>query len=293
MTMPTFDTPEPIAVTLQLGIGDVRIVAGDRLDTVVDVQPSDPTKASDLTAARQTRIAYANGTLVVEAPKGWRQWTPWGGQQSIDVRIQLPSGSSVRGSAGVAGLHCSGRIGECRFQTGVGDLTLEEAGSVDFKAGAGGASADVIGGRAEIRTAGAVRIGRIDGPAGIKNSNGDTWIGEITGEARVTAANGAISVDLAREGVSAKTANGDVRLAEVWRGSVVAQSAFGSVEVGVPEGTPVWLDLETRLGHVRNDLNEAEPPGPGEGSVEIHAHTSMGDVTVHRVLATSRGRNEP
>ena len=40
-TMPTFDTPEPITATIDLAIGDVRISAGDRGTTVVEVQPSD------------------------------------------------------------------------------------------------------------------------------------------------------------------------------------------------------------------------------------------------------------
>ena len=62
--MPTFDTPEPIALSLELGVGDVRIVASDRTDTVVDVQPSDPSKKSDVTAVEQTRVEYANGSLL-------------------------------------------------------------------------------------------------------------------------------------------------------------------------------------------------------------------------------------
>ena len=42
LVMPTFDTPEPISVSLELGVGDIRIVAGDRTDTVVEVRPTDP-----------------------------------------------------------------------------------------------------------------------------------------------------------------------------------------------------------------------------------------------------------
>src|SRR5437764_958604 len=41
--MPTFDTPEPISVTVEFGVGDLRIVASDRTDTMVEVRPSDPT----------------------------------------------------------------------------------------------------------------------------------------------------------------------------------------------------------------------------------------------------------
>src|SRR5262249_53326739 len=107
----------------------------------------------------------------------------------------------------------------------------------------------------------------------------------VTGEARLTAANGTISVEVARAGVAAKTANGNVRVDEVARGAVVAQSAFGAVEIGVRDGVPAWLDLETKFGQVRNDLDDAGRPGPGEDIVEVHAQTSMGDITIHRSLA--------
>jgi hypothetical protein len=80
--MPTFETPEPISVTLALGVGDIRISASDRADTVVDVLPSDPAKKGDVLAAEQTRVDFANGRLVVKAPKGWRQWAPWEGGKS-------------------------------------------------------------------------------------------------------------------------------------------------------------------------------------------------------------------
>jgi DUF4097 and DUF4098 domain-containing protein YvlB len=291
--MPTFDTPGPITVTLELGLGDVQIVASDRSDTLVEVRPSDPSKRSDTAAAEQTRVEYAGGNLVIKAPKGWRQWSPWGGKESIDVRIDLPSGSRVNGSAGVASLRCTGRLGACRFRTGVGDIRLEQTGSVELTAGAGDITVDAVDGKADITSAGAITIGRIDGPAVIKNRNGDTWIGEVTGEARVNAANGAISVDRARAGMAAKTANGDVRLGEVERGSVVAETALGTVEVGVRNGVPAWLDLETKFGAVQNDLDVVERPGPGEDTVDLHARTSLGDITIHRSFASVDRRAEP
>ena len=49
--MPTFDTPTPISATIDLGLGDVRITAGDRATTVVDVRPSDPSNDGDSRAA--------------------------------------------------------------------------------------------------------------------------------------------------------------------------------------------------------------------------------------------------
>jgi Putative adhesin len=287
--MTTFETPEPISVTLDLGVADIRIAAGERVDTIVEVQPRDAANEGDAAAAQQARVEFANGHLLIRSPKGWRQWTRWGGHESIDVRIELPSGSSVRGATGVGALRSTGRIGECRFQTGVGDIVLEDSGSVELKAGMGDVTVEVIGGEADIKTAGEVRIGRIDGSARIRNSNGDTWVGEVGGDARVTAANGAISVDMARSSVAAKTANGDVRVREAPRGPVVAQSAFGALEIGVPDGVPAWLDLETSFGNVRNELVDAERPAIGEDTVEIRARTSMGDVTIRRAVASSAG----
>jgi hypothetical protein len=291
--MPTFETPEPISVTIELGVGDIRIAASDRTDTVVEVRPSDPAKKADVTAAAQTRVEYASGRLLVRAPKGWRQWTPWGGHESIEVDVDVPVGSTLGGEVGVASLRCSGRIGECRFRAGVGDVRIDEAGSVELRTGAGDITLDRGVGTAEVKTgSGTVAIGGIEGTAVVRNGNGDTWIGEITGDARVNAANGSISIDRAHAGVAAKTANGHVHLGEVERGTVVAQSALGTVEVGVRDGVAAWLDLDTKFGSVQTDLEAAERPEPGEDAVEIHAHTSMGDVTIRRSTARHAGKDE-
>jgi hypothetical protein len=290
--MPTFDTPEPISLTVELGVGDIRIDATDRTDTIVEVRPSDPTRKADVAAGEQTRVEYLNGHLVVSAPTGWRQWMPHRGGGSIDVSIALPAGSAVRAEAGVAVLRCSGRLGGCRSKVGVGDITLEETGPLELKTGAGDITLERAVGKTEVVTSsGAIRMGRIDGTAVVKNSNGDTWIGEVIGEARVSAGNGAIAIDAARGGVVAKSAKGDVRLADVARGAVVAQSAFGTVEVGIHDGVAAWLDLHTRFGHVQNDLETSGSPGSGEDTVEVHASTAYGDITIHRSSESQAGRN--
>jgi DUF4097 and DUF4098 domain-containing protein YvlB len=290
--MPTFDTPEPISVNLELGVGDVSIVASDRPDTVVDVGPSDPAKRADVSAAEQTQVEYASGRLQIKGPKGWRTWASRRGE-SVDVRIDLPTGSRFSGETGVVSLRCRGRLGDVRYRTGVGDVRLDEAGPLELKTGAGEVTVESVLGPAEITTgSGAVRVGRVDGSAGVKNSNGDTWIGEVAGEARLRAANGAISVDVAHASVDAKSANGRVRVGQVERGEIVAQSHLGSVEIGVRDGVAAWLDLETRFGAVQRDLDAAERPGPGEDAVEVHARTSMGDIAVRRSSTPAAGRAE-
>jgi Putative adhesin len=284
--MPTFDTPEPISVTVELGVGDIRIAASDRADTIVEVRPSDEAKKSDVTAADQTRVEYAGGRLVIKAPKGWRQWTPRGGGESIDVQIALPAGSHVQAEAGVATLRSTGRLGECRCQTGIGDIQLEQAGPVQLKTGIGDITINGVRDHAELTTSsGAVQIDSIAGTAVIKNSNGDTSIGEITGDLQVNAANGKISVDQAHATVAAKTANGDVRLGEVACGAVLAQTGLGKLDIGIRDGVAAWLELNARYGNVHNDLDAAELPGPGEDTVEVRARSSYGDISIHRSFA--------
>ena len=290
--MPTFDTPDPISVSVELGVGDIRIDASDRTDTVVEVRPSDPTKKAHVAAAEQTRVEYANGHLTVHGPTGWRGWMPRRGEGSLDISIAVPTGSVLRVEAGVAGLRCSGRLGECRYKVGVGDVSFEETGPVDVKTGVGDITLERATGKVDVVTStGAVRIGRVEGTAFVKNSNGDTWIGESIGETRVSAGNGSISIDAAREGVVAKSARGDVRIGEVAGGAIVAQTAFGAVEVGIQDGVAAWLDLQTRFGHVRNDLEVSGNPDPGENTVEVHANTSFGDITIQRSTTSHAGRD--
>jgi DUF4097 and DUF4098 domain-containing protein YvlB len=209
------------------------------------------------------------------------------------VQVELPAGSHLRGETGVAALRCQGRLGECRYKTGVGDTQLDQAGAVQLRTGVGDLTVEQADGDAELTTgSGSVRIDHIDGAAVVKNSNGDTWIGEVTGNLQVNAANGRISVDRARETVAAKSANGDVRLGEVAHGAVLAQTAFGKVEIGIRDGVAAWLDLNTRFGNVHNDLDAAERPESGEDAVEVRARTSFGDITINRSVANDTGKDE-
>jgi len=133
-----------------------------------------------------------------------------------------------------------------------------------------------------VKTTGAVRVGTVDGAATIKNSNGDTSIHDVVGDLRVSSANGNVVVDRARSTVAAKSANGDVRLDAIERGSIVAETARGTVDVGIRAGVAAWLDLNTAFGTVRNDLDSAGRPEPGEDAVDVRARTAFGDITVHR-----------
>lgn len=280
--MPTFDTPEPISVTIEIFVGDVRIIASDRHDTVVSVSPNDVSKQSDVRAAEQARVEFSQGRLLIRTPKSWKLYTPFGGRESIDVAIELPAGSSVEADAAVGDFRAEGRLGECTFKTSVGNIRLDETGPAYVSTSAGSVIVDRVAGRAEITGSGQLRVRQIDGPAVIKNLNGAIWVGEVTGDLRCNSANGDINIDRALGAVDAKTANGAVRIGEVVRGSVQLGTSHGELEVGIRQGTAALLDLRSSYGSVRNTLTASDGPEPSDQTVEVRARTSFGDIVIRR-----------
>lgn len=280
--MPSFDTPEPISVALELGVGAVRITAGDRADTTVDVRPSDVSDESDRHAAERVRVDCTNGVLTVTGPRAgafdFSRRT-----RSVDVVIDLPSGSRLAGAMQVGDLVATGRLGECRFRTSAGNVRVERTGELRVHTGAGNVVADGVAGDAEIHTGtGKVRLGDVEGAVVVKNAGGDTEIDAAAGDVRVRSANGAISVERAGAGVEATTSNGGIRLGEVARGAVDLGTAMGDLEIGIAAGTAAWLDVDTSFGQVRNLLDDIARPGASDETVEVHAHTSFGAVTIRR-----------
>jgi hypothetical protein len=293
LAVPTFETVEPISVTIAIGVGDVRITASDRRDTVVSVTPSDSSKQSDLQTAENTRVEYSQGSLLVKAPRSWKRYTPFGGAESIDVAIELPSGSRVEAEADVANFTSRGRLGECRFTTAVGRIRIDETGPLHVNTSGGNVSVDRMTGRGEITGSGQISIGEIDGSAVIKNLNGVIWVGEVTGDLRCNSANGDVTIDRALGAVAAKTANGAVRIGEVVRGSVELGTAYGELEVGIREGTAALLDVRSSYGSVRNSLQASDRPEPSDQTVEVRARTSFGDILIHRSrLETHREKGQ-
>jgi DUF4097 and DUF4098 domain-containing protein YvlB len=279
--MPNYETPEPISVMVELGVGDVRIAASDRTDTVVEVRPSDEADESDVQAAAQVRVDYTNGTLQVTGPKA-RVFDFSRKTRSVDVSIDLPSGSQLSAHMLLGDLRCAGRLGECRVKT-TGNVWLERTGPLRLHTGAGHVTVDGITGNAEISTgSGKVRVGEVEGTAVVKSSNGDIMIDAVTGDVRARTANGEISIERAGAGVDAKTSNGSIRLGEVVRGSVALGTAAGNLEIGIADGSAAWLEVNTGFGHVRNQLDNTTRPDETDETVEVRGRTSYGDITIHR-----------
>ncbi|MEU6017882.1 DUF4097 family beta strand repeat-containing protein [Streptomyces sp. NPDC047515] len=277
--MPSFDTPEPIAVTAYVYSGSIRFAAGDRLDTVVEVRPRDPKKDLDVRTADQTEVACASGVLTVTTPKA----NLLGRGGTVDVTVELPTGSRIDMTGTAGNVLGEGRLGEVRVKTSAGDVRLDTTGPLKLTASHGSITVARVEGMAEITSStGNVRVGTVDGPAVLKNSHGNTIVGAVTGELRVSGANGGVDIARAEASVTGTTTNGDLRVAEVACGNVQLETSNGSIEVGIREGTAAWLDVSSDRGQVRNTLADSAAPGETEDIVKVRARTRWGNIDVLR-----------
>ncbi len=289
MSVSTFSTPSPIAVTLDLYVADVRLAVSDRTKTIVEVRPSNPDKAADVQAAENTRVEYddATRTLSIVSRKPRNRFVNFSSKrpESIDVIIQLPTDSDVRGEAGIGDFQADGALGTVVLKTDLGTVRLAETGPLNVRSGLGEITVEGVSGSAEVHGGSSdILIGAVDGPADVSTGNGKVRVGVVTGPANVKASNGAVSVDRALSDITAISSNGEVRVGEVARGKVSATSKNGAVEVGIREGSAAWLELNTALGRVYNELASADAPEAGEpvDRVEVHASTKLGNITVRR-----------
>ncbi|MEU8086264.1 DUF4097 family beta strand repeat-containing protein [Micromonospora sp. NPDC049101] len=182
--MKTFDTPAPISAILTIPAGRIQLIAADRVDTTVEILPTDPTRSRDTRAAEQATVTYADGVLrITAAPPGSPLVGPSG---SLQVTVRLPAGSRIDAKAASAELRGVGRLGDVTFDGAYRQIKIDEAASVRLTA-----------------IDGDVEVGRLTGPAEISTTRGDIRIAEAThGTVVLTTQSGDISV-AAAAGVSA------------------------------------------------------------------------------------------
>ncbi|MFF0298529.1 DUF4097 domain-containing protein [Kitasatospora sp. NPDC004614] len=281
--MPSFDTPEPISLNVQVYAGSVHVIATDRADTVVEARPRDPDREVDVRAAEQTEVGFAGGVLTVRTPK---QRYPLGRTGMVDVSVELPAGSHLEAGGAWTQVLGEGPLGEVRVKTASGDVRLDSTGPLQLSAAHGSVTVEEVRGRAEISTSsGSVRVGLLDGPAVVKNSHGSTTVALATADLQVSGANGDITVERAEASLRASTARGTLLVGEVVRGSVQLETGFGTIEIGVRTGTAAWLDVGAQRGQIRNALTGADGPEQGEETVEVRARTRFGNIDIRRARA--------
>ena len=279
--MPSFPTSTPIDLAVNLQVGDLEIVAGDRTETVVTVSPSNPAKAVDRRGADETRVDFDGQRLTVTGPRPRLSWI--GPTESVDVRVELPAGSRLTAEIAVGGVHTTGRLGATRIKCSMGPVDVESTGDLWLRAGHGNATVGTADGSVEITADhGQIRIGTVTGDAVLKASHGSVQIGESGADVDARLSYGDLEITKALGSVTTKTSYGSISLHEISAGSVQVESGYGQITLGVRDGVPAWLDLSSKSGHVRNQLEGNRAPDESEQSVAVRARTQAGNITVQR-----------
>ena len=218
----TFPTPTPINTVLDIPGGRVQFTATNRTDTTVRVQPADPAKNRDIKAAQRTTIEYAAGVLhITTAGTSNELFGPSG---TIDVTIELPTGSSIQAKAGAAELRTTGQLGDITFDGAYKHINIDQAASLHLTAVDGDITIGRLGGPAHITTArGNIHIAEAArGPVALETHSGDITINaapSVSATLNASTSYGRVTNSLRNDG----NAQLDIR-ATTSLGSITAQS---------------------------------------------------------------------
>jgi hypothetical protein len=278
--MPTYATPGPVSVRIDLPLGETRIIASDRDTTVVDILGDNDAIQCELSGNQLTVSTTADRGRVFGWGLGMLGLGPGSG---ATVTVEVPTGSDLHATIRHGSLSTQGRLGTCQVRTDYGDIHLDEAGPVEIRSRHADISVEHATADLEITTSsGDVRIGTVEGSASITDNDSDITLTEARGPLQLRGSHGDMAIDRLYADLLARNAYGSVRVTELVEGTSDIATTYGEVEIGIAEGTAAWLDVRSDTGTVRNRLDEHPGPDDFDHTAEVRARTRDGDVLIHR-----------
>lgn len=262
MTTWEFPVSDPIILEATLPAGGITVTAGPVTTATVSLVPSRSGKRGEELIA-DTTVEFDAGKLTVTVPDRLRLLS----STSLDMTVQLPTGSSCQLKTASADIRCTGEIGSLDARTASGDVNVER-----------------VTGSASINTAsGDLRLDDAAAEVRVNTASGDAEIGRAGGDVTVNSASGDLTIRRAEGSARARSASGDVRIDSITAGRGEINTVSGDISVAVPAGIGVYLDLSTLSGDARSDL---EPAGrDGDAGLSLLCRSVSGDVRVTRAAA--------
>jgi hypothetical protein len=259
----SFEVTGPVDLRVHLDYGSVRIVARSDTTATVLAAPAIASRQQDVDAAQNVRVSLTGDMLEVRGTaSGWRRLVRPG---TTEVEIGVPEGSRITVTTAYAEVQLVGAFGDCSVQSTGGDIRVEEVAAGQLQTRYGNVTVDRLadGGRVE-STHGTVRVRAAAGTTTLTASSGDVVLDRATGD------------------VTVRNTYGTVEVGAIASGSCIVTTSYGSVGVGIPNGTAAYLDLQSDHGQVRSELDRADEPGAGVERASIRARTSYGAITIRR-----------
>ncbi len=181
------------------------------------------------------------------------------------LRLGVPPGLEYVIKVGSADVSVSADIGRSKISSGSGAISVGRARDLESTTGSGDVSA-----------------GEVEGSGTrLVSGSGDITVGEAQCPVVAKSGSGDVTIKRAHHPVRASSGSGDITVTAT-SAPVELRTASGTLTVGVADGLPAWLDLDSSSGEVRIALESTHQPPPGEAYVSIRATTASGDIAVYR-----------
>jgi hypothetical protein len=264
--MTNYPANGPVHARLRLPAGRIEVRTHDAPEASLRVEvlrgPS-----SALQDVRQDVRATDDGGLEIEVEYERRWGGLFGGGASFLFDVHVPHGAELDASTASADVTVEGMLGRAKVESASGDVRMGTVtGDLRVSSASGDQRVDAVGGSATLSSAsGSQRVARVDGDVQANGVSGGLRLGRAAGEVR------------------ANTVSGSIRIDEVSGRGVDAKSVSGSIRIGVRRGLRVWLDLSSRSGSTKSDLEPAnEGASQGRAQVAIRATSVSGSIKVER-----------
>jgi hypothetical protein len=182
------------------------------------------------------------------------------------VSVRAPAGSRLALRTGAGDITVTGRCGDAGARTGSGNLRL---GSVD-------GDADLVTG------SGTVDTGSIRGRTRARTGSGDLSLGPLAGPGELKAGSGTVRLAGVRADLRAKTGSGNLLIDDAEAGRLDLTTGSGDLRVRIHAGVTAELDLQSRSGRVRSELDVRSEAPADTAPLVVHGRTGSGDVLVAR-----------
>jgi DUF4097 and DUF4098 domain-containing protein YvlB len=248
----TFTVGASPDIDVRIESGRVEIVEGEIGTVEVTVDTDDPGFI----------VEQRGNSILVSSSKN----RPPLSRGSSFVSIKTPPGSDLEASVASAQVDCEVELGKVAIKTASGDITLDRATVASLKTASGDARLRGVGQALQYTSA--------SGDLFVEDScHGSASISTASGDVRITGCDAALVVN---------TVSGDVRLDHFSGRSATFKGMSGDVDLGIPRGTSVELDVNLLSG--RLNLPEPSPnPGEPERHMDIAAKLVSGDLTISRL----------
>ena len=271
----TYNTPQPIDLTVDNLLGDVEIRATDNPTTSIEVTGPRADEvvitANDKTIEVRTPSFHKLNSLISVVVVRNRR---------ISIVIEAPSRSNLRLRLGAGKTIVTGPFNDVDLHSGVGAVEFSRVeGSITVEGGSGSVNVDAIESPSHLEVgAGSITVGQISAKTHLESGTGKIDLGQVTGPVSLETGAGSLHVGSISADLKAELGVGGAVIDRISSGRFSFDGTAGNVSIGVAKATPTWTDIHTVAGRVHNKLPSVGEPAEGQDHVELHISTVTGSI---------------